>query len=254
MHADAFALWPSAPAFLLTLARVGSAFAFLPMPGWRGAPDLARVALILALSVSLARLRDGARLPATSGALVLWMMGELAFGLAAGLIVAFVSEGLLLAAQTVSTQAGYSFATTFDPSSQADSGVLQLFMTLGANLLFFAAGLDHAILRVFAASLERWPAGGIAGIELAGTVIRFGAVALESGLRLAVPIAGFLFLTDLFLALAGRLHAQLQLLSVAFPVKMLAALAGLAMLAPVVASLFFSAAAKSERALGSLLR
>lgn len=253
MPVDAFGIWPAASAFLLTLARIGSAFAFVPLPGWRAAADPARILLILALSASLAPLRSDLRLPGEVGALTVWIAGELAFGLAVGLIVGFVAEGLLLAAQTVSMQAGYSFATAFDPNSQADSGVIQLFFTLGANLLLFASGLDHAMIRVFALSLEKWPAGP-PELDLTPLVVRFSAAALESGLRLALPIAGFLFLTDLFLALAARLHSQLQLLTVAFPIKMLATLAGMALLAPAIGHLYGQTAVRAERALAALMR
>lgn len=51
---------------------------------------------------------------------------------------------------------------------------------------------------------------------------------LETGLRLALPVLGLLLLTDLCLALASKIQAQLQLLSLAFPLKILVALAALA--------------------------
>ena len=43
-------------------------------------------------------------------------------------------------------------------------------------------------------------------------------------MRLALPVVALLMLVDLALALLGRLNAQLQLLTLAFPAKMLAAL------------------------------
>jgi flagellar biosynthetic protein FliR len=48
---------------------------------------------------------------------------------------------------------------------------------------------------------------------------------LATGLRLAMPVVALLLLVDIALALAGRIHQQLQLLTLAFPIKMLAALA-----------------------------
>jgi flagellar biosynthetic protein FliR len=241
-------------AWLLTLLRLGSAFALMPMPGWRGGLDLARVVLVASLSLVLAPMRRNAAMPSSPAGFALAAVGELALGLAVGLVVAFAAEGVLLAGQMISTQAGYSFATTFDPASQADSGVLQIFLSLGTGLLFFATGLDHLVLRVFARSLEAWPPGALVSNGASEIVVRFGSAALEMGLRLAMPIAGFLFLTDLFLALAGRLHAQMQLLSVAFPVKMLAALAGLAALAPMIASLYGAVASRADKALAALIR
>jgi flagellar biosynthetic protein FliR len=192
--------------------------------------------------------------PSGAAALVLWLLGEAAFGLFVGLIVSFVSEGLLLAIQAISLQAGYSFATTFDPNSQADSGVLQTFLTIGTNLLFFLTGLHHTAIRAFASSLEKWPGGSIPAQGLGAAVADFGSEAFRSGLRLALPVAGFLLFADLFLALAGRLQAQLQLLSIAFPVKMLVALVSLMALMPVMVFLYQVMSAKAARLLEAALR
>ena len=55
-------------------------------------------------------------------------------------------------------------------------------------------------------------------------VIRLGAMLFAFGVRLAMPVVALLLLVDVALALLGRLNQQLQLLSLAFPVKMLVAL------------------------------
>ena len=47
-------------------------------------------------------------------------------------------------------------------------------------------------------------------------------------MRLALPIAGMLLLVDLALALVGRINAQVQMVTVAFPLKMGLALSMLA--------------------------
>jgi flagellar biosynthetic protein FliR len=74
---------------------------------------------------------------------------------------------------------------------------------------------------------------------------------LSTGLRLALPVVALLVLIDFALALVGRVQQQLQLLSLVFPVKMAAALALLAALAPVVPRMFGTAA---ERTLAVLWR
>jgi flagellar biosynthetic protein FliR len=51
-----------------------------------------------------------------------------------------------------------------------------------------------------------------------------GAILFSVGVRLALPVVALLVMLDVALALLGRLNAQLQLLSLAFPVKMLTAL------------------------------
>jgi flagellar biosynthetic protein FliR len=168
-----------------------------------------------------------------------WALSEAGFGLAAGLAVAFLTEAFQLAAQVLGLQAGYGYATTIDPSSQADAGVLQVMSMLTSGLLFFSFGMDRAVLRVLAKSFETFPAGSWtpAAHSLDG-IVQLGAGMFSLGLRMAMPVVALLLLIDVALALLGRMQQQLQLLSLAFPVKMLAAVGLLAALAPVSARMF----------------
>ena len=238
-------------AFLLVLARVSGFIAFLPVPGFRVAPDSVRVALALALSVALFPVWPALSNTAPGiGQLVVWALCEAGFGLAAGLAVSLLVEGFQVAAQVTGLQAGYGYASTIDPASEADSSVLLVISSLGTGLLFFTSGLDHQLIQVLAASLERFPAGSWApaSASLDG-LIRLGGTMFSTGLRLALPVAAVLMLIDLALALVGRVQQQLQLLSLAFPGKMAATLAILITLAPVVPLLFSSV---SERTLAML--
>jgi flagellar biosynthetic protein FliR len=234
-------------AFLLVLARVAGLVTFLPVPGFRNAPDLIRVVLAVAFTLALFPVWPAVpnELP-SFGQLMVWAFTEAGFGLVAGLAVAFLNEGFQLAAQVLGLQAGYGYASTIDPSSQADSGVLQVVMTLMTGLLFFTTGLDRELIRALAASFAKYPAGSwtptMTSVE---GVLHLGAGMFTLGLRVAMPVIALLLLIDVALALLGRMQQQLQLLSLAFPVKMLAAVAMLAALSPVVAKLFEGAGART---------
>ncbi len=220
-------------AFLLVLARVGGALIFVPLPGVKAAPEPVRIALALGFTLALF-----ARWPAidstgvTAGTFVGWMGAEAALGIAIGVSVAMVLEAFTLGAQILGLQAGYAYASTIDPNSDAESGVLLVFAQLMAGLLFFAMGLDREVLRLFAWSLERTPPGTYRfGIESAESLIRLGSSLFSVGFRLALPVVALLVMVDVALALLGRLNSQLQLLSLAFPAKMLTGLAVLAFVA-----------------------
>ena len=212
--------------FLLVLARVGGALVFVPLPGMKSTAEPARAALALGFTLAL-----WGRWPAvdaatvTPAALVAWVAAEAALGVGIGVSVAIVLEAFALAAQVLGLQAGYAYASTIDPNSEADSGVLLVFAQLAAGLLFFALGLDREVLRLFAQSLERVPAGTyVLGTASAQALIRLGSGLFSVGVRLALPVVALLVMVDVALALLGRLNQQLQLLSVAFPAKMLTAL------------------------------
>jgi len=51
-----------------------------------------------------------------------------------------------------------------------------------------------------------------------------GAGMFSTGVRLAMPVIAVLAMVDISLALLGRVNAQLQLLTIAFPIKMMLAL------------------------------
>src|SRR5262249_42699933 len=98
---------------------------------------------------------------------------------------------------------------------------------------FFTVGLDREVLRLFGETLEKIPPGGYTpGLPAAEAAIQLGAHLFLYGLRLAMPVVALLVMVDVSLALLGRLNSQLQLLSLAFPVKMLTALAVLAWMLP----------------------
>jgi flagellar biosynthetic protein FliR len=72
---------------------------------------------------------------------------------------------------------------------------------------------------------------------------------LSLGVRLALPVVALLLLVDIALALMGRINAQLQLLSLAFPAKMLAALLLLAASAPIFPTLLEHSGMRTVEAL-----
>jgi flagellar biosynthesis protein FliR len=105
---------------------------------------------------------------------------------------------------------------------------------LMGGMLFFVIGLDREVLRMFAQSLERIPAGAyVFNRATAEPLIRLGASLFSIGVRLALPVVALLVMVDVALALLGRINAQLQLLSLAFPAKMLTALVVLTWLASI---------------------
>jgi len=214
------------------------------------------VVFVLALTVALFPVWPvlPEQLP-TGGSFAGWMAGEAIVGIGLGLIVAFIAEVFAIATQMIGLQAGFSYASTIDPGSEADSPVISVLAQLGANLLFFALGLERVVLKAFVRSLELWPPGHVAGSSegLVAAVVRHSSSMIELGVRLALPIAGFLILLDLTLALLGRLQSQLQLLTLALPLKMLAALTLLAMLLPVFVRIYGSAIQSATASIANFL-
>ena len=240
---------------LLVLARIGGMFIFLPLPGLKAGPDAAKIALALALTFGLySRWPVVEPVPVSMVQLAGWMLAEAGIGLATGVAVAFLMEGLVMAAQAISTQAGFAYASTVDPNTEADATVLIMIAQLIAGMLFFAMGFDRQLLNIISRSLETNPPGSFAASRpsIEGLVM-LGSGVFSTGVRLVLPLITLLFLIDLSLGLLGRLNAQLQLIALAFPIKMLAAIAALSFLVFLIPKLYQQSANAAFGALGKFL-
>ncbi len=201
---------------------------------------MARVVLALACTFALFPRWPVVNVAAAGpGLMIVWLLSEAALGIAIGLLVSFVAEALTVGAQMLSLQAGYGYASVVDPNTQADSGILSMIAQITAGLLFFATGLDQRVIMAFALSLDRYPPGTFTPTRgMAESVILVGSNIFSVGLRLAFPVIGLLLMTDVSLALLGRINSQLQLVQQAFSAKMLLTLVALSAILIVVPSLY----------------
>ena len=242
-------------AFLLVLARISGAFIFVPIPGIQAGPQIARAVLSASLTLALHSRwpvidPDGVSFPLLMG----WMLAEAAMGLAVGLAVAFLIEAFQMGAQIISLQAGYSFASTIDPTSGADSTVLIMIAQTTAGLLFFATGMDRQILRAFADSLTAHPPGHFAlSVPIVTRMIQAGSSIFSTGLRLVLPLLALLLMVEISLALLTRLNSQLQLMQISMPLKMLLSLTLLGWLLLIFPQVFAQSANRAMQLVNSLL-
>jgi flagellar biosynthesis protein FliR len=253
MPVEAGDLLRSATGFALVLIRIAGMFVFVPLPGARSASPVARVMLAAIVAAAMRPLWPETGV-LTGGQLLFAAAAETALGLSIGLAVTVIEEAFLLGAQTLSLQAGYSFATTIDPTSQADSSVLQVFMGLMSGLLFFSFGLHVFVMRAVAESLVTMPPGTGWHLSSSAALITLAGEIFPTGLRLAMPVIALLLLVDVSLALLGRINAQLQLLTLAFPAKMAVGLGVLAGMIAMAAALYHQFAARSLEIVRGLIR
>lgn len=239
----------------MVLARISGAFIYVPLPGIKAGPEPARA--VLAMAMTFVLFSSWPKIDpsqVTLGVLIGWILAEAGLGLAVGLAASFLMEGFQMGAQMISLQAGYSFATTVDPTSGADSGVLLTIAQTTAGLLFFATGMDRQILSIFGHSLTAHPPGHFAiSQSMLALLIQTSSMIFVTGLRLVLPLAGLLILVEISLALLARLNSQLQLMMLAFPIKMLLSLALLAWLVLIFPKVFTQSSGKILQLIQALL-
>lgn len=240
--------------FFLTLVRLSGVFVFVPVPGLKSAVDPARILLVLGLTLALYPVWPHPPADTKAGVFTAWILSEAALGMGIGLAVGFAIEAFMIGAQMIGLQAGYSFAATIDPSTQADSTVLVVFAQTAAAALFFAMGLDRDVLRIFARSLEICPPGTFTLTRNAvESTLLAGSTMFSTGLRLALPILAVMVMVDLSVALLGRVNSQLQLMTIAFPVKMVVGLGLLGWIAVLLPALLRGGSAAGFAAMKSLI-
>ncbi len=217
---------PLVAGFVLVFTRIAGIFTFLPLPGLKTGPDAPRLVLCLIVTSVLFPLWPRPPIAGNqTGLFTLWLFREFAFGLAIGTTLAFLLESFEIAAQVAGMQAGYAYASTIDPTTQADSSILYVFAQLFAVCVFFALGLDRRVIEIIGVSLKSAPPGSWQLSPAFGYAIaRMGATMFSTGLQLAMPVLAFLLTVDIGFGIAGRISPQIQLLSMAFPVKMLGGL------------------------------
>jgi flagellar biosynthesis protein FliR len=230
--------------FLLVMARMGGIMTFLPIPGLKSGPDAARMvfSVMSAFLMLPVWAKAGNPLAAPEHFLAA-IVSEALLGIAIGLLISYLFETLTLAAQSLSLQAGYGYATTIDPTTDADAGFLVVVAQLLGALVFFALGMDRQVLAIVGQSFVTIPPGFFAfSVSFTDAITEAAAAIFSTGLRLALPVIALLVMTDMALAVIGRLNSHLHITTLSFPIKMVAGLALLAWILALVPIVFEQAA------------
>ncbi len=223
MLSEVFAVSPEWSAyFLLVLARLTAAIVAAPLFGARSVPIHTRVGLAIVLSLIVLPLseRDLEGAPTDLFAFASALGTEVILGIAIGVGIMLVFQGLEMAASLVSVQMGFGIGQVFDPISGQMSGTLEQFYRVIITLVFFAINGHYLVVMGFLAMFEVVPPGEATLAVIAGDrVVPFFGTLLVSAVQIALPVFGALVLTDLALALVNRTVPQMNALVVGFPVK-----------------------------------
>jgi flagellar biosynthetic protein FliR len=214
--------------FLVMLRCSGLVFT-APIFGHHSVPTLVKFGISAAFTVALVK---GAGATAGSAPLIMAAPIELIIGLSLGFILSMAFEAIELAGRVISIQLGLSLGAIFSPTEQDSSTAIDPFFSVFAGLLFLAMGLHLAVVQALAHSFVTYPVGGgwPAALPILGA--QTIAMALELGVRVALPIALVLLLVELSVALLARAIPQINVFILGLPLKILAGIAVLSMAMP----------------------
>ena len=238
--------------YLLVFVRVTSFLVALPIWG-RGVPPLARlglgaaIALILAPVVQVPAKGDGLASIVSAG------LVEALAGLAMGLVVTTVMMAVYLAGQLIDVPMGFGMVNVIDPQMGGEVPIVAQFQFVVAILVFFLIDGHHALFRSLAQSFVVVPVGG-ARMSADAVVAALEAVRgmFVLGVRMALPIVGALFLTDVALGIVARAVPQINVFFVGFPLKVALGMLLLVVVTPAFVILVAQAFGASGQLMGAL--
>lgn len=214
------------PAFGLVLARVGGLVFAVPMFSSRQIPRIVKVWLTVTLAL-MAFPVVTPYLPTSLslGQTAVGMAGEFIIGEIIGIGAGLIFFAAQIAGKVVSHQSGMALGTVFNPVFDSESTVLDQLWFFTALMLFLALRGHIAVVTVLLNSFKSVPPlmatfdGGLADF-----LISFMRQMFELGLRLGGPVVLALLLTSLVMGFLTRTMPQMNILSIGFNIKVVAAL------------------------------
>src|ERR1700674_1817679 len=226
MRIDISLLPALAAAFMLVFARIGAMVMLLPGLGEANIPVRIKLAIALVLTLVILPLHRAAYqidLQSLAPLLVL-MVHEIVIGIVLGATARVTLAALQVAGSVIAQQMGLGFATSVDPTTQGQQGVLiGNFLTLLGLTLLFATDSHYLVIAALNESYavfspgEMLPSGDVAALAT-----RAFAAAFRIGMQLSAPFLVFGLVFNIGLGVLARLMPQMQVYFVGVPLAILA--------------------------------
>jgi flagellar biosynthetic protein FliR len=205
--------------WLIVLTRLSGLMTTFPGLNQERIPMPIRGSAALLLSLTIAPVvPPPLQAPAGLWDLVGMLVVELAAGLLLGVLVSWIVEAVAFAGQLMDFQMGFSFVQFIDPATSHPVSISGSILGQLVILFLFISNLHHQMIMALVESFRILPIGhGLAGAPLA--VVALVGQLLMRGLQLAFPIMVALFFVDVIEGISAKFMPQLQLIQLAFPIK-----------------------------------
>ena len=209
-------------AFMTIFLRIGSAI--LVMPGFMTSYVSTRIRLSVALALTLVLIPLlSTRLPvppADFGSFLTTCIFEINYGLFMGLCMQFLYAALSLVGNFAGQAIGFSNAQIFDPAFQAQSIVLETFLSLTALTVIFLMDLHHLMLGAIVDSYHIFPVGGeMPWGDFANELSSDLNQAFITGFKVGAPFIAFTIVFYAGMGLVSRLMPQLNIFFLSLPLQ-----------------------------------
>jgi len=225
---DLFGLSPAEfKSLILTLIRVSVVLFMFPFFGGAMIPMPIKAGLALMVTLLLFPVvrPDPAVFPVGLLGLVNIVLAELILGLIIGLMARLFFAAIQLAGQLIGFQMGFAIASVLDPETGSQGSVLAQWGYWIAILFFLILNGHHILLQVLRDSFAILDVGAL---RINGGI--FKKILVTSGdmfvlsMKIGAPAVAALLLTSAAFGIVARVTPQMNILIVAFPIKIVVGL------------------------------
>ncbi len=211
----------SVTAFFLVLARISPLFILAPLFSSKMIPTQVRGIVAVGLSIGLAGVAaHGQRIPTDAVQIATLMVEQVLVGM----LLSFTVGALMAAVQTAGGLAdivsGFSFGATVDPINGNQGGTFSEIYSLVGVMLFIAIGGDAWVLHGIARTFDLVP---LTATPHLGPMVSAAEASVStlfiSSIEVAAPVILALLITDVAFGMVSKVVPQMNVFSVAFPLK-----------------------------------
>ncbi len=223
-------------AFVLVLGRVAPLFGLAPV---LSSPLLSsRVRFLAAAAIALALTpiaSHGQAIPTDPLGFALALAREIGVGLAFALALGVINAGIQAGTSLADTTVGFSFGALLDPISGVQNAVIGQVYMIFTTMIFLLSGGVRLMIMALARTYDLVPLGSMPSTStLAGLALRGLEQVPIVGFELVAPVLLAVIVADAAFGLLARTVPQMNVLTVALPLKVMLAFAVIAVSLPVV--------------------
>jgi flagellar biosynthesis protein FliR len=214
------------PVFVLVFFRLAGMMLFAPLFGSNRIPRRVRGLLVLILSLGIyGSVRHPLILPQTPWQLAAGIAGEMAFGVAMGMVLSFAFIAAQWAGEIVGQQMGLNLSESFDPQFGQSGTMIGDMYFMFMLVIFLVLRGHHAMLRGVRDSFQALPLLSL-GVDrpLLDMLIGLFEACTTLALQLAAPVLVSTLVVDLALGFIGKTVPQLNVMSAGLTVRSLVGL------------------------------
>ena len=221
-------------AFVLALVRA-SAWLFVAPPfNTKTIPTTVKVGIAAALALAGAQHIHNPVLPTNTAAFIATLLVQVLVGVTLGMFTMLLVNAVQAAGAFVDLFAGFSLSQIYDPLNGAQAAIFGRFYQLLATTLLFTTDAYLILVNGFYRSFDVIPAGGLSTSTISSLLTNKMGEFLIAAVEIAGPILACLFLAEITLGLLARAAPNLNVFSLAFPLRVVIALIVVAIAIPVV--------------------